>query len=196
MNKRYWFRSLGTKAGILSLFVGVVFFGMFTVSANAEQTINCASKQGRHEYCRVQTDGYVRLDEQYSDTPCVAGRTWGYDDWGIWVDNGCRAKFIVGRRGYYDNPRRRSRDADRRDYYDQSAPAARSLTCASKGERYNYCPADTSGYVRMERQLSDTQCEKWQTWGYDSGGVWVDRGCRAEFTIGRRRGYSRDWPWQ
>jgi hypothetical protein len=196
MNKQPWFRSFARKVLALSLLTGVSAFVVLLGSAQAAQTVDCASKQGQHQYCRVQTDGYVRLDEQYSDTPCVAGRTWGYDDWGIWVDNGCRARFIVGRRGYYDEPRRRRRDADERDYYDESAPAARTIRCASKGGGYTYCATDTSGYVRLERKISDAQCVKWQSWGYDSGGIWVDHGCRAEFTVGRRRGYSRDWPWQ
>jgi len=196
MNNQQWFQLLGTKASALSVLVGLSFFGVFVASAQAAQTIDCASEQGRHRYCRARTDGYVRLDEQYSDTPCVAGRTWGYDDSGIWVDNGCRARFVIGRGGYYDEPRRQPRDYDRRDYYDESAPAAQSLNCASKGGQYTYCPANTSGYVQLEKQYSDTQCVKGRTWGYDSGGVWVDRGCRAQFTVGRRRGYSSDWPWR
>jgi|SRR5581483_6192489 len=196
MNKQQWFRSLGKRAFALSVLTGVSLFGVFAASAQAAQTINCASEQGRHRYCRVQTNGYVRLDEQLSDAACVAGRTWGYDETGIWVDNGCRGRFVVGRRGYYDEPRRRPSDYDSRDYYDESAPAARSINCASKGGQYNYCATDTGGYVRLERQLSDARCEKWRSWGYDSGGIWVDKGCRAEFTVGRRRGYARDWPWQ
>ncbi len=195
MNKQR-FRSLRNYVFALSLLTGLSVCGMFVASAQAAQTIECASKQGQHQYCRAQTDGYVRLDEQHSDTPCVAGRTWGYDETGIWVDNGCRARFVVGKRGYYDEPRRRPKDYDSRDYYDESAPAARTIRCASKGGRYNYCATDTSGYVRLERQLSDTQCVKWQSWGYDASGIWVDQGCRAEFSVGRRRGYSRDWPWQ
>jgi hypothetical protein len=196
MNKQQWFNFLGKRAFALSVFAGVNFFGVFIVSAQAAQSIDCASKQGQHQYCRAQTDGYVRLDEQLSDTPCVAGRTWGYDETGIWVDNGCRARFSVGRRGYYDEPRRRPKDYDSRDYYDEQARPAQGLQCASKGGKYNYCATDTGGYVQLERQLSDASCEKWRSWGYDSGGIWVDHGCRGQFTVGRRRGYSRDWPWQ
>ncbi|MGE0822821.1 MAG: DUF3011 domain-containing protein [Candidatus Binatia bacterium] len=183
----------------VGLFV-VVITGLWWFSATsafAQRTINCASKGERYEYCRADTNGYVRLEEQFSDAPCIAGRTWGYDDMGIWVKDGCRARFAIGRQNYYNPSQRRGkRDYDERDYYDQSAPAARMLRCESKGERYNYCPAETRGYARLERQLSDARCEKWYSWGYDWSGIWVDHGCRAEFSIGRRRGYSRDWPWQ
>ena len=196
MQKQLWQHVLKAKVPCFSVLVGLGYLWFFASPIQAAQTLNCASEQGRHRYCRAQTDGYVRLDEQFSETPCVAGRTWGYDDWGVWVDNGCRARFIVGRGGYYDSPRKRPRDYDERDYYDESARPAQTLRCASKGGKYNYCPTNTGGYVRLERQLSDTQCVKWRTWGYDSNGVWVDQGCRAEFTVGRRRGYSSDWPWQ
>ncbi len=174
MNKQQWFRSSGKKAFSLAVFVGLGSLGIFAASAHAAQTIDCASEQGRHRYCRVQTNGYVRLDEQLSDAACVAGRTWGYDESGIWVDDGCRARFIVGRQGYYNEPRRRPRDYDSRDYYDESAPAAQSINCASKGGQYTYCATDTGGYVRLERHLSATQCEQWRSWGYESGAIRAD----------------------
>ncbi len=28
--------------------------------------------------------------------PCLLGRTWGYDDAGIWVSDGCSAEFVAG----------------------------------------------------------------------------------------------------
>ncbi len=66
--------------------------------ATAQQgTMNCASNDGRYKYCRVDTQNYVRLVRQNSGSPCVYGRTWGYDYRGIWVDRGCRATFDYGR---------------------------------------------------------------------------------------------------
>ena len=196
MNRQQRRVALVRKIATFFSLSGVSILWMLASPVQAAQTIDCASEQGRHRYCRAQTDGYVRLDEQLSDTACVAGRTWGYDESGIWVDNGCRARFIVGRQGYYNEPRKRPRDYDERDYYDEQARPAQAFQCASKAGQYTYCPADTGGYVQLERQLSDTRCEKWRSWGYDSGGIWVDHGCRAQFTVGRRRGYARDWPWQ
>ncbi len=66
--------------------------------ATAQQgSMNCASNDGRYKYCRVDTQNYVRLVRQNSGSPCVYGRTWGYDYRGIWVDRGCRATFDYGR---------------------------------------------------------------------------------------------------
>jgi Protein of unknown function (DUF3011) len=39
--------------------------------------------------------------------------------------------------------------------------------------------------VRLVRQRSDTDCILGRTWGYDPRGIWVDRGCRADFEVGR-----------
>jgi hypothetical protein len=35
----------------------------------------------------------------------------------------------------------------------------------------------------LERQLSDARCIRGDNWGVDRGGIWVDRGCAAEFRV-------------
>ena len=40
-----------------------------------------------------------------------------------------------------------------------------------------------SGGVQLIRTLSDSACVQGRTWGWDRSGVWVDRGCRAEFSV-------------
>lgn len=37
--------------------------------------------------------------------------------------------------------------------------------------------------VVMARQLSGSPCTQGQTWGWEGSSIWVDRGCRAEFTV-------------
>lgn len=59
----------------------------------------------------------------------------------------------------------------------------RHITCESTHNRQQYCRVDTRGGVQLQRQLSNAACWKNQTWGYDRDGIWVDRGCRAEFEI-------------
>src|SRR5262249_781217 len=58
------------------------------------------------------------------------------------------------------------------------------IYCASDDGRRNYCSADTRGGVRLVRQRSDAACVLNRTWGYDRRGIWVDRGCRADFVTG------------
>ena len=61
----------------------------------------------------------------------------------------------------------------------------RQIKCESRDNRYNFCSADTDDRVTLTRQLSKTRCVLWSNWGYDRRGVWVDRGCRAEFQVGK-----------
>jgi hypothetical protein len=44
--------------------------------------------------------------------------------------------------------------------------------------------------VQIVRQISKTRCEEGRTWGRLRDGVWVDRGCRAEFASGRGGGWG------
>jgi hypothetical protein len=58
--------------------------------------IVCASKDGRPNRCA--TDFPIKraeVDKRYSGSPCEYGRSWGYDRNEIWVDRGCRARFVV-----------------------------------------------------------------------------------------------------
>jgi Protein of unknown function (DUF3011) len=65
---------------------------------------------------------------------------------------------------------------------------ARMVSCSSDDGRRRYCEADTRGGVRLVRQRSDVACERGNSWGFDDRGIWVDRGCRADFALedGRR----------
>ncbi len=77
-------------------------------SANGEQRVKCESRDGRRNECDVNLRGYRIADvREISRADCDIGRNFGYDDRGVWVDNGCRAEFIFIA----------TRDADRRDRY-------------------------------------------------------------------------------
>lgn len=66
----------------------------------------------------------------------------------------------------------------------------REIRCESNNGRYRYCRIDTDNRVTITRQLSNRRCVLWENWGYDKRGVWVDRGCRGEFRVGRDGGLS------
>jgi hypothetical protein len=76
------------------------------------------------------------------------------------------------------------------------APAANdnssTIICSSDNGQRIYCNADTRGGARLVRQISGSPCNQGSTWGYDSQGIWVDRGCRAEFEVAGNvnRGYG------
>ncbi|WP_107669609.1 DUF3011 domain-containing protein [Cyanothece sp. BG0011] len=71
------------------------------------------------------------------------------------------------------------------------AEARQTISCESFKYRYQFCRANTRGGVRLTRQLSNTRCVEGDTWGYDRDGIWVDRGCAAEFSVrDRNPGYD------
>jgi uncharacterized membrane protein len=72
-------------------------------AAAGEREIRCDSRDLGHHYCRVDTDGRVELLDRHSLFSCREGRSWGYDDRGVWVDKGCSATFRVGRRDRHNN---------------------------------------------------------------------------------------------
>jgi hypothetical protein len=72
---------------------------------------------------------------------------------------------------------------------DEGPYRAQSIYCASDDGRRHTCPVDTSsGVIRMVSQRSGSNCMQGRTWGYDRNGIWVDRGCRADFEVGAGRG--------
>lgn len=61
-----------------------------------------------------------------------------------------------------------------------------AIACESRNYGYNHCPMKTSYGVKLVAQLSSGrgECVEGRTWGWDSGGVWVDGGCRGRFIQG------------
>jgi hypothetical protein len=65
-----------------------------------------------------------------------------------------------------------------------TAQNGRNVTCASDDGRRHLCRVDTSRGVQMVNQRSGSPCVQGQTWGFSRQGIWVDRGCRADFYLG------------
>lgn len=170
MTKRIWLiLILGVGSALLGLPKALAQSG---ITAQNGRNVTCASDDGKRHLCRVDTSRGVQMVNQRSGSPCVQGQTWGYDRRGIWVDRGCRADFVLRASGG-PGPGPGGR------------PRGQTITCSSNNGKRNYCSADTSRGVRLTNQRSGSPCVQGQTWGYDRRGIWVDRGCRADFLIGR-----------
>lgn len=63
--------------------------------------LDCVSSDNRYQLCQVDVGrrGSVRLIRQESKNRCTEGYSWGWNRAGVWVDHGCRADFLVDRRG-------------------------------------------------------------------------------------------------
>jgi hypothetical protein len=81
-------------------------------SESGEQKVTCESRDGKRNECSANLRGYRIADvHEKSKADCDIGRNFGYDDRGIWVDDGCRAEFVFERAR---DRRASERDFDRR----------------------------------------------------------------------------------
>ncbi|KAF1697815.1 DUF3011 domain-containing protein [Pseudoxanthomonas koreensis] len=135
-------------------------------SAATRSTIRCESRNGRLNQCPVRLRGApVRLLRELSAVPCRRDESWGIGRNEVWVSRGCKGEFEIG-----------SRDGG-------FPPGPRLLTCESKQQQRRSCGTTITHGARLVRQLSGMPCTEGQTWGWDAGRVWVDNGCRAEFSV-------------
>jgi hypothetical protein len=133
------------------------------------QTVTCSSDDGKRNWCAIGGSRDVQLIRQISGSPCIRNNTWGVDNRGLWVDRGCRADFSFTRGGSVGPP--------------PGPPPPQLVTCSSDNGRRNWCDIGGRRDVRLNRQISGSPCVQNDTWGIDNRGLWVDRGCRAEFRI-------------
>lgn len=148
------------------------------------QRVRCESTGGRRTFCRANTTGGVRLARQLSKNSCIRGRNWSYTNTGIWVTNGCRAEFLVGRR----NVNRNAGPVVADDHYvDQSG---RLVHCQSTASGRTYCGEGHRRYTMSNNR--DPNCIEGQTWGRDDRGVWVSGDCNADFTRDEYDSYNND----
>jgi len=147
------------------------------------RNFTCASDDGRRHYCYVDTRNGVRMVNQRSGSPCIQNQTWGYDRTGTWVDRGCRADFVLGGGNWGPGPG----NGWNGGYPPPPPPPppGGTITCSSNNGRYNFCSTWTGRGVRLVNQRSGSPCVQGQTWGYNNKGIWVDRGCRADFVAYR-----------
>jgi len=138
----------------------------FALQGRGGKALYCASDDGHKHYCEVDTRNGVAMVKQRSGAACEQGYSWGFDGHGIWVDHGCRADFAV------------QAGASGGDWGGHAV-----VRCSSDDGGRHYCQADTSGDVELLKQHSHADCIRGASWGFDPNGIWVDRGCRAEFIV-------------
>jgi hypothetical protein len=132
------------------------------------QRLTCSSNDGKRNWCDVGRSRDIRLARQISGSACIQNQTWGVDRRGLWVDRGCRAEFFV---------------ASGRPSGPPPPPPGRVVNCSSNNGKRNWCDVGRSRDIRLVRQISGSACIRDNTWGIDRRGLWVDRGCRADFSV-------------
>jgi hypothetical protein len=158
-----------TPTAKLLLIAAFIFGAAFVAPAPAHaqpgygSKITCSSNDGRRNWCAIGGARDAQLVRQISGSACIRDNTWGVDNRGLWVDKGCRAEFVIGGR---------------------PGPPQQTITCSSNDGRRNWCAIGSARDAQLVRQISGSACIRGQTWGIDNRGLWVDKGCRADFTFG------------
>jgi hypothetical protein len=81
---------------LVSISFGISALMLFPLSLQAQlPTVICSSTPGERQHCPADTSAGVTLQNSTGPTACLLGKTWGYDDSGIWVSDGCGGEFVV-----------------------------------------------------------------------------------------------------
>jgi len=149
--------------------------GHSTYVTDSGRVVHCIATESGRTYCGAAHVRYGIVGEP--PTACVEGRTWGFDDRGVWVTGGCVADFrpIVA-----DQP------VERSTYV---TPSGNLVHCVATASGRTYCGRPHERYVIAGQP--DAACVEGSTWGVDDRGVWVTGGCNADFTVAEDRPATR-----
>ena len=95
-------------------------------------TITCSSSLGDRQHCPADTSHGVVLARSSGQSPCLLGRSCGYDDQGVWVSEGCGGEFLTGTVSNRSGRRRDRREEKSPEYI----PNAGSGFRGEKGQIY------------------------------------------------------------
>jgi hypothetical protein len=130
------------------------------------QQLSCESRNFEQQFCPSDRR-IVRawLLEQRSRSSCVQGRSWGFQERGLWVSSGCSGLFALETSGRHPVP-----------------PPVNRVTCESRGFQQAFCPVrPLIARAWLQEQRSQSRCVQGQTWGFQRNGIWVDQGCSGVF---------------
>jgi len=82
-------------AGLLSIAIAGVLAGAAHADESAPRSLSCSSAPGERQHCPANTASGILLSRSTGPGACLLGRSWGYDDAGVWVQDGCSAEFLV-----------------------------------------------------------------------------------------------------
>ncbi|MDR2155888.1 MAG: DUF3011 domain-containing protein [Burkholderiaceae bacterium] len=152
--------------------------GGFASPPRDGHTIVCESHDKKYRECPTRFRGPAVLVENISDTRCLQGRNWGDNGRGsVWVQGGCRARFAEAASAGGGAPSRPGAPVR-----PGGVGSGQLVRCESDNGRYRECRMPGRARIELVRQLSSADCIQGRTWGVRDDRVWVNNGCRAEFS--------------
>lgn len=132
---------------------------------------------------RIRAGGQTRAIDLPGDNRRINSvEVWyGQGNWGRRRPN-LRLYGIVSTGGFGRDRDIRDRDIRDRDIGDSNRPV-QTVYCESGDMKRHWCSEGIGRRVSLVRQRSTSPCVKGRTWGVDRSGIWVDRGCRADFEV-------------
>ena len=172
----------GTIAMLRRPILRVLFSSTFLLLASqvAGQAVNCGGPDEREYHCRVDTSRGVILLQEVGRTRCIRGYTWDYGDGEIWVDHGCAAQFALASRAPVA-------------WQEETTPVGKALaSCAADTVTPIYCVEIPDMRAELVRERSDVPCREGKNWGVDARGLWLSRGCAADFLVKQYHATGQD----
>jgi len=172
--RRRWNRSVFGPASLALFLLSAVGHAQTTnpqpaTPRPAAVTITCSSTPGTRQDCPADTSRGVVLARSSGESACLLGKTWGFDDKGVWVADGCVADFLVGpntpaapaepqkkRLGYIPNAGFLIVDSEKGEMYIRLFSYARYLNQKGLDKQYT----DAFGNVHSVTQREDAQLQK------------------------------------
>ncbi|MDR1075897.1 MAG: DUF3011 domain-containing protein [Xanthomonadaceae bacterium] len=156
-----------------------------TLGGWSSESVLCYSNNNRRTTCNTPFNGRPSLVQNISGTRCMEGVNFGGGNGTMWVDGGCRGRFIGSSSGRPGGGNHQNNSNN--GYYDDALSVVR---CESNDRKARVCNTNFRGNARLVRQMSSSPCVEGQSWGQRRGSVWVSNGCRAEF-VEEGRGNNR-----
>jgi len=136
-------------------------------ASSPQARVACSSSAGEREHCAADTSSGVILASSVGSAPCLLGKTWGYDDSGVWVSDGCSGEFITGQAAPTEDEKQKPLEhipnvgfllynGDHGQIYFRLFSYARYLNQRTLDETYT----DAFGTVRTVQRRQDIQLQK------------------------------------
>jgi hypothetical protein len=82
---------------LISHFPGTASVAADQRSIANPEILTCRAEGAARKHCPADVSGGVALLRATGEGTCLLGKTWGYDDSGVWVSEGCGGEFALGR---------------------------------------------------------------------------------------------------